>query len=46
MFTLSSSNNDIQAKLDALDRSQAVIEFETDGTIITANKNFCDAIGY
>lgn len=46
MFTLSSSNNDIQAKLDALDRSQAVIEFETDGTIITANKNFCGAIGY
>ncbi|MEP3475424.1 MAG: PAS domain-containing methyl-accepting chemotaxis protein [Hyphomicrobiales bacterium] len=46
MFTLSSSNNDIQAKLDALDRSQAVIEFETDGTIITANENFCGAIGY
>jgi len=46
MFTLSSSNNDIQAKLDALDRSQAVIEFETDGTIITANANFCSAIGY
>ncbi len=46
MFSLSNSNNDIQAKLDALDRSQAVIEFETDGTIITANKNFCGAIGY
>lgn len=32
--------------LDALDRSQAVIEFETDGTIITANKNFLGAMGY
>lgn len=35
-----------QGKLDAIDRSQAVIEFETDGTIITANKNFLDALGY
>ena len=34
------------AKLAALDRSQAVIEFEVDGTIITANENFCAATGY
>ncbi len=34
------------SKLDALDRSQAVIEFNLDGTILTANKNFCDALGY
>ncbi|MEL6061104.1 MULTISPECIES: PAS domain-containing methyl-accepting chemotaxis protein [unclassified Methylobacterium] len=34
------------AKLQALDRSQAVIEFNLDGTILTANQNFCDAIGY
>ncbi|MFT5422748.1 MAG: methyl-accepting chemotaxis protein, partial [Phycisphaerales bacterium] len=26
--------------------SQAMIEFETDGTIVTANDNFCNALGY
>jgi methyl-accepting chemotaxis protein len=36
----------IQAELDALHRSQAVIEFELDGTIRTANDNFLQAIGY
>lgn len=35
-----------QARLDAIDRSLAVIEFETDGTIVTANENFCAAVGY
>jgi methyl-accepting chemotaxis protein len=30
----------------ALDRSQAVIEFKPDGTIVTANRNFLDALGY
>jgi methyl-accepting chemotaxis protein len=33
-------------KLDALSRSQAVIEFKPDGQIITANENFCSAMGY
>ena len=33
-------------KVAALDRAQAVIEFALDGTIITANQNFCDAMGY
>lgn len=37
---------DIQAKLAALDRSQAVIEFKLDGTILTANANFLAAMGY
>ena len=32
--------------LDALSRSQAMIEFKPDGTIITANQCFCDAMGY
>jgi len=32
--------------LEALSRSQAVIEFKPDGTIITANENFCRALGY
>jgi methyl-accepting chemotaxis protein len=34
------------AILSALDRSQAVIEFQPDGTIITANANFLGAMGY
>ena len=34
------------ATLDALDKSQAVIEFKLDGTIITANENFLRAMGY
>ncbi len=33
-------------KLDAISRAQSVIEFELDGTIINANKNFLDATGY
>lgn len=37
---------DMQGKVNALDKSQAVIEFELDGTIITANANFLGAIGY
>ena len=33
-------------KIAAIVRAQAVIEFEMDGTIITANQNFLDALGY
>lgn len=33
-------------KLEAISRSQAVIEFKPDGEIITANANFCNAMGY
>ncbi|MEM1423201.1 MAG: methyl-accepting chemotaxis protein [Planctomycetota bacterium] len=39
-------NTDAQNQLESFSRSQAVIEFEPDGTIITANQNFCDAVGY
>jgi len=35
-----------QALLDALDKSLAVIDFEPDGTIIAANKNFQQCMGY
>lgn len=35
-----------QGKLDALDRSQAVIEFDMAGKVISANKNFLDLMGY
>jgi methyl-accepting chemotaxis protein len=38
--------NNAQAQIDALNRSQAVIEFNLDGTIITANKNFLNTLGY
>jgi methyl-accepting chemotaxis protein len=33
-------------KIDAISRSQAMIEFKPDGTIITANENFLNALGY
>ena len=37
---------DMQGKVEAISRSQAVIEFELDGTIITANENFLSVLGY
>ena len=37
---------DVAAKFDAVSRSQAVIEFNMDGTIVTANENFLNALGY
>jgi methyl-accepting chemotaxis protein len=33
-------------KLDAISRSQAVIEFTPSGDILTANPNFCQTLGY
>ncbi|NVK32448.1 MAG: PAS domain S-box protein [Gammaproteobacteria bacterium] len=35
-----------QGWLSAIDSSQAVIEFTPDGTIVYANDNFCQAMGY
>jgi methyl-accepting chemotaxis protein len=32
--------------LTALNRSLAIIEFDQKGTILTANENFCNALGY
>jgi methyl-accepting chemotaxis protein len=40
------ASRDANAKLEALNRSQAVIEFSLDGNIITANSNFLSAMGY
>jgi methyl-accepting chemotaxis protein len=34
------------AQMAAINKSQAVIEFNLDGTIITANQNFLGALGY
>jgi methyl-accepting chemotaxis protein len=41
-----SSRGDADAQLAAIGRSQAVIEFAMDGTILTANQNFLKALGY
>jgi methyl-accepting chemotaxis protein len=40
------SSGDAQAQVEAISRSQAVIEFGMDGTILTANKNFLDTLGF
>ena len=40
------ASSDASGQLNAISKSQAVIEFNMDGTIITANENFCDAVGY
>ncbi|WP_208109753.1 PAS domain-containing methyl-accepting chemotaxis protein [Dongia mobilis] len=37
---------DLQGQIEALNRSQAVIQFQLDGTIIDANRNFLDVMGY
>ncbi|MAM62331.1 PAS domain S-box protein [Maritimibacter sp. UBA3975] len=37
---------DMRGQLEALARSQAVIEFDLTGKILTANRNFLDAMGY
>ncbi len=43
MFRLGAEKSE---KLEALDRSQAVIEFKLDGTIISANRTFLSTMGY
>ncbi|WP_020592077.1 methyl-accepting chemotaxis protein [Kiloniella laminariae] len=40
------NKNEMQSMLAALDKSQAVIQFKPDGTIINANGNFLAAMGY
>src|SRR3954468_3430013 len=37
---------DYRGQIDAINKSQAVIEFALDGAILNANKNFLDALGY
>jgi methyl-accepting chemotaxis protein len=38
--------SDFEGQLAAINRAQAVIEFNLDGTIVTANDNFLGALGY
>src|SRR5262247_2828605 len=44
--TRKESSQDLQGKVDAINRSQAVIEFTLDGTIVHANENFLNTLGY
>jgi methyl-accepting chemotaxis protein len=37
---------ELQGKMNAISKSQAVIEFNLDGTVITANENFLKTLGY
>ena len=37
---------DLAGQIAAISKSQAVIEFDMDGTVLTANKNFLHALGY
>jgi methyl-accepting chemotaxis protein len=37
---------EFEGKVNAISRGQAVIEFDLEGTILTANKNFLDLTGY
>jgi methyl-accepting chemotaxis protein len=39
-------NADLAGQIAAIDKSQAVIEFNMDGTILGANENFLHALGY
>ncbi|EJJ26894.1 methyl-accepting chemotaxis protein [Rhizobium sp. CF142] len=43
MFGLSSDSKYV---FDAISRSQAIIEFDLAGNVLTANENFCKALGY
>ena len=47
MLSFGKSNTaELEAKLQALDKSQAVIEFTPEGTILFANENFLKTLGY
>jgi methyl-accepting chemotaxis protein len=37
---------DLRAKFDAINKSQAIIEFSPDGIVLTANENFLTLMGY
>ena len=40
------ATSEYEGKVTAIARAQAVIEFDLEGTILAANKNFLDAMGY
>jgi methyl-accepting chemotaxis protein len=45
-FTGKMSGSDMQGQIAAINRAQAMIEFALDGTILHANENFLNALGY
>ena len=45
-FSKSKEQQDATRVLEAVGRSQAIIYFEPDGTIIEANENFLSVVGY
>ena len=45
-LALEARANDLVAKMEAIGRTQAVIEFKLDGTIVDANENFLRTLGY
>jgi methyl-accepting chemotaxis protein len=46
IMPLFAARHALKNKLAALDRSQAIIEFTPDGTVLTANANFLATLGY
>jgi methyl-accepting chemotaxis protein len=40
------ANNDYKGQIESIGKSQAVIEFNMDGTIVNANENFLSTVGY
>lgn len=46
MQAFSLMRTEAQAVLESFHRSQAIISFKPDGTILDANDNFCQALGY
>lgn len=40
------TSSEQDAIYQALNRSQAIIEFNLDGTVVSANQNFCETMGY
>jgi len=43
---IENETNELKAKIDAIGKSQAVIEFKMDGTVLSANENFLRVLGY
>lgn len=46
IIKLQATSMEQRGQIDAIGKSQAVIEFNVDGTIITANDNFLNTVGY
>lgn len=43
---LAQAGADLNSLLNAIDRSQAVIEFDLQGNVLSANQHFLDCMGY